>query len=159
MNTYINVINDIFAYNHWANKRLIENINQLSQEDYHKILTVPFASIHGLLQHLHYYQAKYFNKLVENTVVTANKEKLARKELAESFLFNSQQWLDSLEILLHNISGEDNGFALAVKMMDVNTHNTYHRGQINIIISMLGYKPESLDIFLFRDASTMQGFA
>jgi len=137
---------EILSYNQWANQRLLENIQLLSDDDYHKNRPIPFDNIHLLLTHLFYYDQKYFYKIF-HPEQKFTQEKMDRTLLAHSLLTSSQQWLLALE-KLQNITPESLENA-AKKIITVSMHNNYHRGQINLLISLLGYNPQSLDVFVY----------
>jgi uncharacterized damage-inducible protein DinB len=144
-------IHQIISYNQWANQRLIENINKITDEDYHKILPIPFNNIHGLLLHLYYYDTKHYQELTNLLNPHAIEKKFQRGLLAERILLSSSIWITWIENLIP-INQSTDFFEKTLKnISDLSAHNNYHRGQINIIASILGYKPESLDIFLYND--------
>ena len=44
---------------------------------------------------------------------------------------------------------------LQKNIIDLSIHNNYHRGQINVALSLMGYKPESLDIYMFNNHDSL----
>jgi len=144
-------MSDIFLYNHWANERLIHNVNQVRPEDYIKTFSIPFKNLHGLLHHLYYYEAKYYSELTGDTIQLVKKsDELSKEQLFENILAYSQSW----NRWLHDATVLENIEIYFQTIFDLSVHNNYHRGQINTLISILGYKPQSLDIFLYRTSLT-----
>lgn len=143
-------IYEILLYNEWANKRLIQNINLVRQDDYKKTLPVPFNSLHGLLAHLHYYDVKYYHKIVYGSSISKFDEKLSKESLSENILSYSVKWTEWIKDLISSLSNSENLENSSKHVLDLCAHNNYHRGQINVVISLLGYEPQSLDIFLYR---------
>ncbi len=149
----INILEDvrkIFVYNNWANERLIQNIKQVRPDDYIKILPIPFSNLHGLLHHLYYYDAKYYCEIMgDKNIAIKNKNELTRELLFQKITMYSNNWNEWIDKLVNRFDTEN----LSINyehIFDLHSHNSYHRGQINIIISMLGYKPLSLDVFLHK---------
>jgi uncharacterized damage-inducible protein DinB len=145
-------IHQILTYNKWANEKIIFNIQKLVDEDYYKKLSIPFDSIHGLLQHLFYYDEKCFNKLG----CSSNKlalEDPSRNHLAEIILFISNKWISWVEELFLLDKLPDSFDEISKNIIDLSIHNNYHRGQINVALSLMGYKPESLDVYMFNEIS------
>jgi uncharacterized damage-inducible protein DinB len=144
-------IKEILLYNAWANTQLLENLQKISDEDYFKVIPTAFNSIHGLALHISYYDTKYFYKLTSPGSEVVFNRAMSRTDLQEYILLYSQKWLtwvenisinEQLPTLLNEIS---QGF------FDLTIHNNYHRGQLNEIAFGLGYKPTSLDIYLYRN--------
>lgn len=150
-NLILSQIHSILSYNLWANNRLIENLEKIKDADYIKQLPVPFGSINKLLQHLVYYDMKCFHQITESLTMQRVEEKLPKTILAEKIVEYANKWLAWIK----NLNANDKTIAelkeVLSKVIDVQNHNTYHRAQINTIISMLGYKPESLDIYHYNE--------
>ena|SRR5438105_4725779 len=148
----LNNIYQILSYNNWANQRLVRNVNKVTDADYYKIQPIPFNNIHGLLSHLLYYDTKYYQKLAPelNTSIIENKH--TRAYIAENILLSSSNWIHWIEKFMDINPLPTFSEEIAKNIFDLSIHSSYHRGQINIILSVIDYKPESLDIFLFNDS-------
>lgn len=142
-------IREILLYNTWANERLIQNISLVKYDDYIKTLSVPFNNLHGLLAHLHYYDVKYYHKIVDGTAPKLD-EKLPRASIIENILIYSTKWNEWISSLITNTSDPSSLENISENIFDLCIHNNYHRGQINILMSFLGYEPQSLDLFLYK---------
>lgn len=149
MNTFIkNSIIDLLGYEQWANQQMLHSVNKLTEEEYKKLIPIPFQHIHGLLSHIYYYQEKYFHKIVTPTTCNEVNIKLSRPMLSNKILKCSENWLawakkintrsSTLETKYHDLS-------------KLTLHNNYHRGQLQIALCFLGHQPESLDIFKYLD--------
>ena len=144
----IQKITEIFLYDNWANQKLITNINSLSDEEYLRTISIPFNNVHGLLQHLYDYQEKYFQKIVNKSLNKITEVVFSRNILVEKILECSKNWLDWTKKLDDNSMDIENIFKDIIYLF---AHNNYHRGQLQIAVSFLGYQPESIDIFLYKD--------
>lgn len=177
-NFFVKNITDIFHYDLWANQKLIRNIEAITDEEYQRSISVPFKNVHGLLQHLYYYHEKYFQRIVHQSQSTHQKDekaekldkvekvenaeidlKLSRNLLSEKILICSKNWLDWAknlddDFLNMGVAGNDfqdnfqNSFQGIIYLF---AHNNYHRGQLQIALSILGYQPESIDVYLYKD--------
>lgn len=150
MKMLLKSVHQIFSYNKWSNQRLVKNISKITDEDYYKMLPIPFNNIHGVLLHLFYYDKKYFDKIVNQSKSFEAIESFSREHLAKQILCYSKKWIIWIESLMKLKQLPEFFDEILKYVIDLSTHNNYHRGQINIITSFIGYKPESLDIFVYN---------
>ncbi len=150
MNTLLlNNIVELFSYDQWATEILMQNVSKLSDEEYCQSLTVPFNSVNGLLQHLYYYQEKTLQKITQPNAAKKIEVKLPRSLLAEYILRcvnNSLAWALECQTTQTLIDAQT-----LQTIHHIHAHNNYHRGQLQVALSILGHEPKSLDIFLYRD--------
>lgn len=112
-------------------------------EDYIKDLSIPFNNLGGLLSHLFYYDKKAYCQIVDKMSLPKEEEKLSKETICENLLNYAKKWNEMVE----NLNKDPDNIE---KILSWYAHNNYHRGQINVIISILGYKTQSLDVFLYR---------
>jgi len=156
--SYIENIREIFQYNTWANEQLIKNLSQIEYVDYIKPLPIPFKNLHGLLNHLYYYDAKSYHKIVDGNVsLIKEKGELSRELLFETILTYSKNWNQWIDKLIDKYDKDDKEkLEMNLELIfNLYAHNNYHRGQINSLISILGYQPKSLDVFLYKSQSAV----
>lgn len=152
MSTFIKKsIIDLLGYEQWANQKAISNVNQLSEQEYKKFIPIPFQHVHGLLTHIYYYQEKYYQKIVNPTVCHDINIKLSRPMLSSKIIKCSENWLAWAKKINTRSSTLE---AKHHDLIKLSSHNNYHRGQLQIALSILGYQPESLDIFEYLDTLT-----
>ncbi len=126
-------------YNSWAYERLLCDIEKISDVDYYAARGLPLKSIHQTLQHMLYYDAKYWHQYCRTENTLKNLSDLHRQVLAEEVLRYATYWQTNLSEAEH---------ALAMVQ-----HNTYHRGQLHAALSMMGIKAASLDYYFYCDKS------
>jgi uncharacterized damage-inducible protein DinB len=140
----------ILTYNKWANERLLSNVNLLTDEYYYKTLSIPFNNIHGLLYHILYHEYKFQNKLLAGEHHPNIAATVSRSVLEELILYSSTKWIDWVEKIISTKRIPDTFDEIFKSITDLSIHNNYHRGQINVTLSLLGFQPQTLDIFVFN---------
>src|SRR3989442_505948 len=129
------------AYNLWANKKIIERINQLSEEQVNKEIVSSFPSVYKTVLHMMEVENAWWErlKLVEHTTLsgwfTGN-----FKELSKKLLQLSQQWHDWIQqaneanithvFAYYNSKREYFKQPVYEMLLHLFNHQTFHRGQI-----------------------------
>jgi uncharacterized damage-inducible protein DinB len=155
---------DLFAFNAWANHRLIGAIEALSQEQYTKVMGSSFGSVRDTVVHIWavewvwlermngrspsgFPDAKDFPDLASSRTRWAEVE----KDWLEYVSRLDQSELDE-EVEYKTLSF---GAARDLRwqmMQHVVNHSTYHRGQVTTMLRQLGAKGVAMDlIFFYRE--------
>jgi len=137
------------AYNTWANKKIIETANLLSEEQINKQIVSSFSSIYKTMIHLMEVENVWWErlKLVEHTTLsgwfTGNFDELSKK-----LLQLSQQWEDWVrkanEVNINHVFAYQNTKKELFKqpvyevLLHLFNHQTYHRGQVVTMFRQLG---------------------
>ena len=146
----------LFAYDAWANRRLLAAAARLSADDFTRDLGASFESVRGTLlhilwgekRHLEFWrdgvriddpQAEEFPD-VESLRATWSLVEQAREAFAGAL---------SDEDLARLLSVRGKQFALHELLQHVANHSTYHRGQVVLLLRQLGQQPPSTDFALF----------
>lgn len=145
MNNSLTLIQEMFAYNHWANQRLLTSLAELTDEEYYKETISSFKTIHSLLNHVYYYDAKYLQRIVYDVAEPVVQAEIQRMELADLLEKNSSQWMKWIREQKELKSEKMNDLML------LNVHNIHHRGQLTVGFNLLGKRMLSLDAYVFRD--------
>ena len=138
----LNWIADFFSYNSWANQRLFP---YLDKEICEKQLPIAFDSILGQLLHMHYYDVKTYNRILEKDKFIWNEERECSVLLA-SMNDLSQRWI----IWFEKNACLPTSKEIVSHLLSLHSHNIHHRSQIFNALCMLGLSPESLDIYLYQ---------
>ncbi len=137
------------AYNIWANKKIIETANLLSEEQINKEIVSSFPSVYKTILHLMEVENVWWErlKLVEHTTLsgwfTGNFDELSKK-----LLELSQQWHNWIqqtnEVNISHVFAYQNSKKEHFKqpvyemLLHLFNHQTFHRGQIITMFRQLG---------------------
>jgi uncharacterized damage-inducible protein DinB len=161
------------AYNRWANGVLYEAAGRLSDADYRRDVRAFFHSMHGTLNHvlvgdlvwLHRFTGKGESPKALDLILHEDLEGLsaARRATDERIV----DWVDTLD------EAALAGRFTYITVTDVRTvsqrlapaldhffnHQTHHRGQAHMILSVLGHEPPPLDLIYFQRTEDGRAFA
>ena len=157
----LDMLKTMAQYNIWATKKLCTAISQVSEEDLHSNLGLPFKSIFFSLYHLlvgeHFVWYPRFNTQVISkplqldSIVETNTQILLKQLKDKSHL-----WLDFLnkidvQLFDGNLSysttkGMELTLPYSATLLHVFNHGTHHRGQITAALTSLGYSCPELDL-------------
>lgn len=147
-------------YNIWATKRLIQALENVTDEDFSKDCGLFFKSILGTLNHLligeHYLWFARFSEgnspvIALNTMIESNRNTLTKalEERAENWIF----FLENLDVacIERNLdyttsTGKDMSLPYWATLLHVFNHATHHRGQITAALTAMGYDCPELDL-------------
>ena len=138
------------AYNLWSNQRIIEVINNLSDEQIEREIVSSFNGIQKTLLHLWDVESIWWQrlKLAENQVWQSDIYEGSVMELTKNLLAQSKQWKEWIDIatetaLAHEFiyrNSKKDQFKQPVfeMLMHLFNHQTYHRGQLITLIRQEG---------------------
>ena len=137
------------AYNIWANKKITETANQLSEEQINKGIVSSFPSVYKTVLHLMEVENVWWERLqlVENTTLsgwfTGDFDELSKK-----LLELSQQWNDWIQntndVNISHVFAYQNSKKEQFKqpvyemLLHLFNHQTFHRGQLVTMFRQLG---------------------
>jgi uncharacterized damage-inducible protein DinB len=156
-------------YHVWATRRLLESIEAVPDEQYHKACGLFFQSIHGTLNHLlltdsEIWYPRFTGGLAASGPLDAELES-DRTELASRLLAATARWpqyvatLDATDfasdLRFTMTTGEPRVLQIASALLHLFNHATHHRGQITAGMSMLGFPYQQLDLpfMIFAEAA------
>lgn len=155
--TRIEELRDLYAYNRWANDRLLDATARLSAEDLARPIVSSFPSVLGTLVHvaesdwvwLRRWQGESptgppaWDRATHGAVRTAWE---AVQDERDAYLAG----LDDAALLrtvdYRRIDGEPNRNPLWQLLRHVVNHSTYHRGQLTMMLRQLGAATVSTDL-------------
>ena len=130
------------AYNHWANNRLIEVINNLTDEQIDREIISSFTSIKKTILHLWDVENIWWQrmKLVEVQVWQSDNYNGSLMELNNHLLAQSKQWKEWIDLateaaleheFIYKNSKKDQFKQPVYEMLlHLFNHQSYHRGQL-----------------------------
>lgn len=137
------------AYNIWANQKLFDCINNLSDDQVNREIASSFTSIFKTIQHMWLAEEAWWQrlKLVEQLNLAAEKFEGTLAELLKKYGQQSadwSEWVDNAsEIQLTHVFAYQNSKKEQFKqpvyemLMHVFNHGTYHRGQLVTMLRQL----------------------
>lgn len=151
-------------YNAWANSRLYEMANRLSDEQYRRDVGVYFKSLHGTLNHILTADLIWLRRLTGtgdhptalNTIVRDELGSLsAVRQREDRRLIELVETLSDAELdetfeyrMLSGASVKQRRREVLANMFN---HQTHHRGQAHAILTLLGVpEPDPLDVLIMQ---------
>ena len=155
-------IDQLYAYNRWASRRLVAATSTLPVELLTRDLGVSFHSVLGTLQHILWAEWLWLGRWQPDPSSGPNPlecSDLAGLTLQWAGIERQQvEFFRSLtapdlerRISYENPPGTPWTYALAQMLHHVVNHSTYHRGQIAAMLRQLGATPPSTDYLVFFD--------
>jgi uncharacterized damage-inducible protein DinB len=150
----------LVEYMNWARQKLLEAVAILSPEERNQDLGGGFGSIQKTLEHIVWAEETWRNRfygLVQPGTDAAQLEHLADlKEHWEQIGQQIHQWIAALpegpvdRVLEYADSrGNQHTTPISVLMQHLSHHQTYHRGQIALMLRQLGRPAVSTDLILY----------
>lgn len=161
-----NPIQDMYDYNVWANKEIINRLKELPKDIYHHDIQSGFSSVAEVLTHIYLVEQTWFEIMAGQSMSEAitksnqSQEKIEAIEIQEmetlydelshknkSFLAN-QENMDKV-ILVNNPYAGLLETSISESVLHVVTHGNYHRGNIATMLRQQGYPAVMQDYGLY----------
>jgi uncharacterized damage-inducible protein DinB len=152
----------LFAYDEWANARLLEAVAALSDEQTSRKLESSFPSLLETVSHIAFAEWVWLRRWCGDSPTArpawAADATLARlAELLREVATQRAAYLAALletrldaPLAYRNLKGEEHRHLLADLFRHVVNHSTYHRGQAATLLRQLGAKAPATDYVVFR---------
>lgn len=150
------------AYNIWANQRMIDCINNLSDEQINKEISSSFATIFKTLLHLWDAESIWWQriKLADQLIVPSDGFSGSVIELGNGLMQQSKQWKEWIELttdatlehefIYRNSKKEQFKQPVYEALHHLFNHQSYHRGQLITMFRQVGVsKPPNTDMIAF----------
>ena len=157
-------LQSFFAYNEWANARLLAATADLSNEQFTRDLQSSFRSIRDTLSHIVAVEWVWLRRWKGESpsagpdwAASPSRETLRNKlrevETERSAFLASLSDSDLMQpITYRNLKGEEWRYLLGDLLLHLVNHSTYHRGQITTMLRQVGITPPSTDLLIFKGA-------
>ena len=149
-------------YNAWANHRLYDACQKLTNDDYMQDRKAFFGSIHHTLNHLLVVDKLWLSRAQKkeadfralNQILHDDLNSLLEARIKQDhdlILWSNTLSNDALEsvITYHTLAGEKCEMQMKWILSHLFNHQTHHRGQVHNMLSQAGINPPPLDLYYF----------
>ena len=156
-------IHNLYAYNRWANDRILSVAGSLSEEELRRDLGGSFGSLWGTLVHIFGVEWLYpqrWNGVSPSALPAPEQfgDLAALRAFWDKVRADQQRFIDQLnEQRLHqlveyvSLGGGKFSYPLVDQMRHLVNHSTYHRGQVTLRLRLLDQQPMATDYLLYLD--------
>ncbi len=156
-------VRTLYAYNQWANHRILEASRPLDSAALARNLGNSFGSLRNTLVHILWAEwiwlerwqrrspKQVFSPETFPDIDTIERRWREIERGQESFVAELTDEKLKERIAYENIKGERWDYSLGQMMQHVVNHSTYHRGQVITSLRQLGGNPPSTDFLLYLD--------
>jgi uncharacterized damage-inducible protein DinB len=157
-------IRALFAYNAWANRKLLSALEVLSVEDYKRDLKTSFGGLHGTVSHIVWAEELWLRRwqgaappaVAQGTDLDSL---AAARQRWEAIDAERSRYLAGLTearladvIVVRPSAGGEFRHSLQETLLHTVDHSTYHRGQLVAMLRQLGRQPPSAGLVGFYRA-------
>jgi uncharacterized damage-inducible protein DinB len=154
-------LQELYAYNAWANEQVIQSITGISSEVFEQDLKSSHRSIRGTVAHIASAEWIWLRRwkgssprqlLSEGEFTTVGKAVARWKEIEIELADFTRQLKESdLERVFSYTTTEGKEFSniLWQAMQHLVNHSSYHRGQIAALLRQTGQTPQSTDLIKY----------
>jgi len=161
-----NPTQDMYDYNVWANKEIINHLKKLPQDIYHHDLQSGFTSISQVFTHIYLVEQLWFEIMAGKTMTEAFAHaNQLQKELESKSLEEMENLYDDLSLKNKTfLSQQENMDQVIIvnnpyagkletsnneSVLHIVTHGNYHRGNIATMLRQLGHQSVMQDYGLY----------
>ena len=165
-------VQTLYAYNQWANRRLLSAARLLDAEDFARDLGTSHKSVKGTLTHMLLGEWRWIQSWrgeSEQDVLAQGQSEWEQRFTDVAALEDQwtiverdrQTFTDSLtdELLRNKLKERRGEFTLAHMMLHLANHSSFHRGQVVALLRQLGQTPPSTDFIVFLQKAGSKGAA
>jgi uncharacterized damage-inducible protein DinB len=156
-------IRELYAYNHWANQRVLASVSPLSGEQFTRGMGNSFGSVRDTVAHILAAEWIWLERWLGRSpkallpasdfpTVASIRERWATVEQERNrFLQTLTPAKLQDSIAYTNTRGEGYSYLLWQQMAHVVNHSSYHRGQVTTLLRQLGAEPQNTDFLSYYD--------
>ncbi len=150
----------LHAYNAWANNRIFDAVQRLTEEQYKKDMKASHGSIHGTLTHMVGAEKIWLERFIGNPQPFLKAEEIASasalRTIWEDVGYEMARWIGTMsdkklqEVFeMKTLKGDVYTHVYWQAFQHLVNHSSYHRGQIVTMLRQLDMQPVSTDLILF----------
>ena len=156
-------IRTLYAYNRWANRRLLGAAQLLPWPDFIRDLRSSHGSVRGTLVHIVWGEWLWIRRWrgespkqiftpedFHDWVVLDSRWTTVENE-QQAFLESLNDELLNIRVSYENLQGQRWEYSLAHMLQHTINHSSYHRGQAAALLRQLGQTPPATDFLVFLD--------
>lgn len=159
----ISDITELYAYNSWANERILKASAKLTSEAFLRPMGNSFSSVRDTLAHilaaewiwLERWQGRYPKTMLDPADFPNVNSLQSRSEAVagnyRNFLHEVTVQQVRHELAYINREGKRHSYPLWQQMAHVVNHSSYHRGQVTTLLRQLGAEPIDTDFLTYYD--------
>ena len=163
----INDIPDLYAYNRWANRRLLAAARLLESAEFTRDLGASYGSLRGTLVHILWGEWAWLRRWRgESPKQVFTQQQFSSVESLEScwdevgrdqlnFIAGLTDQRLVAPISYENLQGQRWEYSLGHMMQHLVNHSSYHRGQVVTLLRQLGHNPPATDFLVYLDEVAM----
>ena len=157
----VNDLQRLFDYGSWANEKLLAVASQLTPEQFTRTVAGSYGSVRNTLVHILSAEWGWLDRCGGHERGPAlkaddypNVESLveAQAQVAawvRAFLATLQDEELHRKVEFKNPSGDTQSMALGELMQHAANHGVHHRGQVALLLRVLGHVPGNFDLLLY----------
>lgn len=154
----------LFAYNDWANARILDAAGRLTGDQLERDLGGSFPSIRDTLSHIVAVEWVWLRRWLGESPrawpdwaaapgVQSLTARLQEIEAERAAFFDGLRGGDLQDQVAYvNLKGERREYALETLLLHVVNHSTYHRGQVATMCRQAGASAPATDLVVYEDS-------
>jgi len=162
--TRVDEIRQLWAYNRWANRRMLEAVASLAEEQFRRDMGSSFASVRDTLVHIMSAEWVWLSRLqgVSPRAMPDTWDALPLADIERAWERLDQSIREHIAgldeshvdepVSYTSTAGEPYVSTRAQIVRHVVNHSTYHRGQITTLLRQLGVSAPATDLIVFYRA-------
>lgn len=152
---------ELYKHNHWANMRVLDLCEGLSDEQLDASAPGTYGSIRNTLMHIIGAQERYIARLTDQPRESTLREDQpfpgfetlrAHAVTSGETLIDLARDFDSSKILRGTWRGAPYELPAVIPMMQAINHATEHRSHISSVLSQIGIQPPDTDVWAYGDS-------
>lgn len=155
----ISYLGDHLRYTAWATRRTLEAVGELTDEEFTRDLQCSFGNVRGTLLHMLEASSWWYSVLTDEDSGERVDDDAPFPEIRDAYL----ALLHRYERLADQLQRHGDAWSFATTevtvhvgeirkwqgIMNIVSHDTYHRGQIATLLRQMGHQPVETDIIYF----------
>lgn len=154
-------LTELLDYHYWAQERVFDTVAPLSTEQFTRDLGNSFPSVRDTLAHIHFAECIWYSRMQQESIPLPTAEMFPHLESVRRASVQHEARMRALVDRLgqdginqrldytSRLDGKDHRSLYWQMFQHVVNHGTYHRGQVTMMLRLLGAKPVGTDLMVF----------